>query len=131
VVLPLARRHSWDDVSAFAAGVAQKAADLAPDRYVATMSKAKRVGRIFIDHFRNGRGATSVAPYSLRARKGAPVAMPVTWDELKSSRAGSDFKLEDAAKRAQSKSDPWADYAKSAQTLSAAAWKALDLKRPK
>ena len=70
-----------------------------PDRYVATMSKAKRQGRIFIDWLRNGRGATAIASWSLRARPGAPVAMPVTWEELGRARTADKFNLRNALER--------------------------------
>lgn len=83
VCLHLRRSHDWDIVKSFARTLAHVMAEAAPDRYTATMSKEKRKGRIFIDWLRNERGQTAIAPYSLRARPGAPVAMPMTWDELK------------------------------------------------
>jgi bifunctional non-homologous end joining protein LigD len=70
-----------------------------PDRYVATMSKAKRKGRIFIDWLRNERGSTAIAPYSLRARPGAPVAVPVTWEELENLDNANGFRMGDIAAR--------------------------------
>jgi bifunctional non-homologous end joining protein LigD len=70
-----------------------------PTRYVATMSKEKRKGRIFIDWLRNGRGATSVASWSLRARAGAPASVPLTWAELSRIRTPQRFTLKDAAAR--------------------------------
>ncbi len=84
VVVPLTPHEEWPVVSAFAAALAQAMANRSPKQYVATMSKVARSGKIFVDHFRNGRGATAVLPYSPRARTGAPVALPVTWDELPS-----------------------------------------------
>lgn len=72
IAVPLARRHSWDTVKAFARSVAQRLAEAAPDRYTSTISKAGRQGKIFIDYLRNAHGATAVAPYSTRAREGAP-----------------------------------------------------------
>lgn len=68
-----------------------------PERYVATMSKAKRKGRIFIDWLRNQRGATAVLPYSVRAREGAPVAIPVSWDELGAMSHAHPYSIRDAA----------------------------------
>ncbi len=82
VVLPLTPREEWPVVSAFAKAVAEGMVVREPKRFVATMTKAARTGKIFVDHFRNGRGATAVLPYSPRARKGATVALPVGWDEL-------------------------------------------------
>lgn len=69
VVVPLTRRHGWPTVKAFAKALAERFAEDDPDRYVATMSKAKRAGRVFIDYFRNDRTATAIAPYSPRARE--------------------------------------------------------------
>ncbi len=82
VVVPLDPGHSWDQHADFARRFAQALALTEPDRYVATMSKAKRAGKIFIDWLRNQRGSTAVMPYSARARPGAPVAAPVSWDEV-------------------------------------------------
>jgi bifunctional non-homologous end joining protein LigD len=126
IVLHLTRRHDWDDVKGFAGALAEQVAGLDPNRFVATMSKARRKGRIFIDYFRNGRGATAIAPYSTRARGAAPVAVPVSWEELKTIPAASVFKLKDMAARL-AEPDPWADYGKSAVSLTKAARAKLGL----
>jgi DNA ligase D len=106
VVVPLARRAGWDAVKSFAKGLAGRLADAAPDRYTATMSKAKRKGKIFIDWLRNERGSTAIAPYSVRARAGAPVAVPVSWEELEKLDRANGFSLEEALARLE-KPDPW------------------------
>lgn len=100
VVVPIAPGPSWDQAKAFCEALADAMAEQAPDRYVATASKAKRRGVIFIDWLRNGRGATSVASWSLRARPGAGVAMPLRWDELGRTKSGADFTLRRALTRA-------------------------------
>ena len=82
VVVPLRRVAGWESVTLFARIFAMALAQEEPKRFTASMSKAKRAGRIFIDWLRNDRGATAIAPFSLRAREGAPVAVPVSWDEL-------------------------------------------------
>jgi bifunctional non-homologous end joining protein LigD len=90
VVVPLTPEAEWPAVKDFADRFARALAAAEPDRFTATMSKAKRKGRIFIDWLRNQRGATAVLPYVVRARENAPVAAPVTWDELDDiERAGS------------------------------------------
>jgi bifunctional non-homologous end joining protein LigD len=99
VVVPLRPHAGWDQVRNYCEALAGDLARAAPDRYVATMSKAKREGRIFIDWLRNGRGATSVAAWSLRARPGAPAAMLLTWDELTRIRRPDGFSIANAAKR--------------------------------
>lgn len=83
VWLPLRRTRSWETIKLFSKTFAHVMATQEPDRYTATMSKAKRKNKIFIDWLRNERGATAIAPYSLRARPGAPVAVPVDWNDLK------------------------------------------------
>ena len=88
VVVPLNASQSWDEIKSFAKGVAAKLAENEPDRFVATMSKAKRKGRIFIDWLRNERGSTAIAPYSPRAKPIASVATPVSWTELSPHRGG-------------------------------------------
>ncbi len=99
LVVPIAKRYTWDQSRDFCDRFAHAMEERAPQRYVATMSKAKREGRVFIDWLRNGRGATAVSSFSLRARPGAPVAMPVTWDEFAKVRAPDRFKLKDAMQR--------------------------------
>jgi len=108
VVVPIAPGPSWTETKAFCEAFADAMASQAPTKYVATASKAKRGGVIFIDWLRNGRGATSVASWSLRARAGAGVAMPLRWNELGRTKSGADYPLARALKRAASlRQDPW------------------------
>lgn len=99
VWLALRRTRGWDTVKLFAKTFAHAMVARDPKRYTATMSKSKRNGRIFIDWLRNERGATAIAPYSLRARPGAPVAVPVTWDELRELDGANRFTMADMAAR--------------------------------
>ena len=126
IVLNVKPKLEWDEFKQFAGDVAEQIAALDPKRFVANMSKAKRKGRIFIDYLRNGRGATAIAPYSPRARGTAPIAVPVSWDELKTIPAASVFKLKDMRARLN-EPDPWADYAKSAVSISKATRSKLGL----
>lgn len=100
VVVPLRRRADQEEVTDFARGFAAMLAGQEPERFVATMSKAKRKGRIFVDWLRNQRGATAICPFSPRARAGAPVAVPVTWDELARLPAAASFGFAEARERA-------------------------------
>jgi bifunctional non-homologous end joining protein LigD len=120
VVLPLNPACTWKQVKDFAQAVAASLAEAYPDQFVATASKAKRGGKIYIDYLRNARGATSVASYSLRARPGAPVAMPLRWDDLGRVKSGQAFHIRNVPVRlARSKSDPWKGYDKVKQSLDA------------
>ncbi len=111
VVLPIAPVHDWPTAKEFCEAFAKTLAQIAPQRYVAVASKALRERRIFIDWLRNGRGATSVASWSLRARPGAPVAMPLRWDELGRAKSGADYDLAKALRRAAGlRRDPWHDW---------------------
>lgn len=108
VVAPFERVTGWDLLKDFCESVAEAMVSHRPDRYVATMSKAKRVDRIFIDWLRNSRGATSVTSWSLRARDGAPVAMPLRWEELGRIEGPAAFDMKRAAARAtRLRGDPW------------------------
>ncbi|OJW73596.1 MAG: ATP-dependent DNA ligase [Sphingomonadales bacterium 63-6] len=82
VVVPLTPGHSWEEHKDFSRRFAEALSLTEPERFTATMSKAKRKGKIFVDWLRNQRGSTAVIPYSARAREGAPVAIPIAWDEL-------------------------------------------------
>ncbi len=104
VVVPLRRTVGWDTLKGFAQTFATVLAQAEPDRFVATMAKSRRVGRIFIDWLRNERGATAIAPFSVRARRMAPVAVPVGWDELAALREADAFGLDAARERAASPS---------------------------
>jgi bifunctional non-homologous end joining protein LigD len=118
VVAPFRRGPSWDVVKAFCKGIADAMVADAPKRYIAEASKAKREGLIFIDWLRNTRGATSVTGWSLRARAGAPVAMPLGWEEIARLKSGGAFDLAKALKRARSlKADPWGGIASLKQSL--------------
>ena len=105
-VVPLRCGHDWAVHKDFARRFAEALSVAEPDRFTATMSKAKRKGKIFIDWLRNQRGSTAVLPYSARARSGAPVAVPVAWDELHQIDNAHPFSIDDAQKlidRAQEK----------------------------
>lgn len=96
VVVPLKPDHGWDVHKDFARRFAEALAMAEPDRFTATMSKAKRKGKIFIDWLRNQRGSTAVVPYSARARSNAPVAVPIAWDELRNVETAAEFHIGDA-----------------------------------
>ncbi len=95
VIVPLAPHAEWPAVKSFADRFARALAADDPDRFVATATKAKRKGRIFIDWLRNQRGATAVLPYVVRARPGAPVAAPVAWSEFKAIDTAARWTLKD------------------------------------
>lgn len=109
VVVPLNPGCPWPQVKDFAHAFASTLAQAHPLEFIATASKSQRNGLIYVDYLRNSRGATSVASYSLRARSGAPVAMPLRWSELGKLKSGHDFDIRSAPKRlARQRSDPWA-----------------------
>lgn len=108
VVVPLNPGADWDTVKTFARGFAEAMAALHPLEFVATATKRFRRGKIYVDYLRNGRGATAVASYSLRSRPGAPVAVPLRWEELGKVKSGNAFDLRSLPKRlARLKKDPW------------------------
>ena len=88
-----------------------------PDRYVATITKAKRTGKILIDYLRNGRNNTAIVAYGARARAGAPVSMPLDWDELGPEIGPAHFTVANAPARVANTPDPWADFRKAAAPL--------------
>jgi bifunctional non-homologous end joining protein LigD len=114
VVVPTTGAN-WETTKRFAARLAAAMTADSPQRYLAKMTKSLRQGKIFIDHFRNSREATSVAAYSTRARAGAPISLPLSWEALARSTAGNQFTLLNAKKYL--KADPWAEIGKVRQKL--------------
>lgn len=111
VVAPLTPRHGWNDVKAFCEALARTMAAEEPKRFLAVATKAKRSGRIFIDYLRNGRGATAICPFSTRAKRGAPVAWPVSWAQLARLDSARPANVENVAGLlGKSRADPWASY---------------------
>jgi bifunctional non-homologous end joining protein LigD len=98
VIVPLEPGHDWETHKDFSRRFAEALSLAEPDRFTATMSKAKRKGKIFIDWLRNQRGSTAILPYSARARSGAPVAAPIDWEELGGVKDARMFSIEDAQK---------------------------------
>jgi bifunctional non-homologous end joining protein LigD len=121
VVVPLTRRHDWDEVKEFSRAVAEAMSNEEPRRFLAKASKKERAGRIFVDYLRNAEGATTVAAYSVRARRGAPVSTPLHWDELGGRLKPDTFNVSNVARRLQQavRPDPWKAFRRSAHTLTA------------
>ncbi|MGX8709378.1 MAG: DNA ligase D [bacterium] len=115
VVVPFKPVASWDVFHDFAKRIAEVMEQKWPDRYTSNIRKEKRKNKIFIDWIRNGRGATSVSPYSIRAREGAKVSMPIAWDELETV-APDGITMEDALQRIGG-NDPWKDFFQNNQVL--------------
>jgi len=121
VEVPLIRRAGWDEVKEFSKDIAHTLAREHPDRYVAIMSKARRKGRIFVDYLRNGRGATAICPYSTRARAGAPVSVPVDWNEVTADLRPDQFTIRNLPQRlSRLKRDPWEEIEKVKQSITSA-----------
>jgi bifunctional non-homologous end joining protein LigD len=117
VVLPI-KPVPWDAAKDFCQAVAASMAADAPDRFVASATKSKRNKRIFIDYLRNSREATAVAPYSTRARTGAPVSTPIEWSELGALKSSSHYTvLNLPARLKRLREDPWANIGRMKQTL--------------
>lgn len=126
VVAPLVRRRGWDEVREFARAVAERMEADSPERYVAEAAKAERTGRVFIDYLRNGYSASAVAPYSTRARAGAPVSVPLAWEELDRGVDPARLTVRTVpARLAKLATDPWADYHSDPQQITAANLRAL------
>ena len=118
MVAPLKPKAEWPAVKAFTKSIADAMASDSPDRFVSTITKSKRRGKILVDYLRNQRGATAVAPYSTRARPGAAVSMPLSWDELAPGIGPAYFTVANTPTRLASlHADPWADFRASAVPL--------------
>jgi bifunctional non-homologous end joining protein LigD len=126
LVAPLAPKLGWDVVKAFAKAIADALVSARPDRYTANPLKKTREGKIFVDYLRNQRGGSAIVNYSTRAKKGAPVACPLRWDELKGLKAATPYTVKTLPARLKAmKRDPWEGYSSTRQSITAKARKAL------
>src|SRR5690606_30427939 len=122
VVVPIVRSYDWPTVKEFARNTAKAMAVKEPSRYLIRIPKAERKGRIFIDYLRNDATATAIAPYSTRAKQGAPVAVPLDWEELAPGLDPAAFTIETVPRRLERLGqDPWASIGRMHQRLPAAA----------
>jgi bifunctional non-homologous end joining protein LigD len=125
VVVPLKQKHSWDEVKAASHFLAETLASTDPNQFISVMSKAKRKGRIFVDYLRNGRGATSIANFSTRARSSAPIAVPLAWKELTPSLTFNAWTTSNIFRRLNGRyKNPWEEIDDVKQSLPAELLKA-------
>lgn len=130
IVVPLAREFVWEYVKEFSKALSQFMARQIPDRFVAKMGPQNRIGKIFIDYLRNQRGASTVAAFSVRARPGLPVSVPISRDELLKLKSSAQWNVNNLMKRLDGlKQDPWAGY-KHRQRITVGMWKKLGVKAP-
>ena len=127
VVVPIKGGKDWDTVKGFSRAIVSHLATTLPDRIAFKSGAKNRVGKIFVDYLRNGRGATTVCAWSARARPGLGVSVPLSWDELPAMTSSSQWNVQNIHTRLATGNAPWAGYAKAARTLTAA-MKALGYK---
>jgi bifunctional non-homologous end joining protein LigD len=120
LVVPLKKQWDWDTVKSFSQAIVQHLSRTLPDRFVAKSGASNRVGRIFIDYLRNGYGATTACAWSVRARPGLGISVPVRWDELPALKSGAHWTLGMVHSRLDQGNAPWADYEASRTSLGAA-----------
>ena len=116
VVVPIKQTQTFTMVKKFAKQLAAQLVEKYPDLFTIELPKNKRKGKIFVDYLRNSYGATSVAPYSIRAHPGAPIATPLTWAELVKTEPQS-YTLTNIGRRLAAKKEPWAGFEKAAKVL--------------
>ncbi len=130
LVVPLARHVDWDTLKAFGKAISQFMASELPDRFSARMGPKNRIGKVYLDYLRNGRGASTVAAYSVRARPGLPVSVPIRREELGQLRDSKQWHIGNLHQRlAKLDEDPWAGYA-NRQRISKAMWRKLGAEAP-
>ena len=125
IVVPITPSLDWDDLKAVCKSFADSLVKAEPAKYLATVSKAARKGKILIDYLRNGRGATAACAYSTRSRPKAPVAMPIDWKELTADLKPDQFTIREVPKRVATTKDPWRDFGKHRPKLTAAVQRGL------
>jgi bifunctional non-homologous end joining protein LigD len=120
LVVPLTRKHGWDEVKDFSHAIVSHMAKMLPERFSAVSGPKNRVGRIFIDYLRNGLGATTICAYAVRTREGLPVSMPIFREEVPMLKGGNQWNIHNAHERlAEVGDEPWADLKKTRQTITA------------
>lgn len=120
VVVPVRQQHGWDTVKGFAQAVVRHMSETIPQRFVAKSGPKNRVGKVFVDYLRNGRGATTVSAWSARARAGMGVSVPLDWSELPALRGSDHWHVRNIAERLPIGNRPWNGYARSARSLTPA-----------
>ena len=129
VVVPVAATRAWDPAKAFCKAIAELLVRTFPDRFTSKMTKSTREGRIFVDYLRNAENATAIAPYSVRAKRNAPVAMPIAWDQLKQDLRNDHFNVRNVPGiLRRRRSDPWAELAQVEQELTDAMLRKVGVK---
>lgn len=130
VVTPLGRRRNhWDEVKDFSKAVVEQLAQLQPRLYTIRVARSEREGRIYLDYLRNTKGASAVAAYSCRAKAGAPVAVPLTWEELQTGVRSDSFTIAKVRERLRAlRSDPWEGFFDLKQSITAPMKRRLGLK---
>ncbi|HEX4522170.1 MAG TPA: DNA ligase D [Casimicrobiaceae bacterium] len=124
VVVPIRPTLDWTQAKGFTKAVADLLVGTFPDRFIATLSKAQRKGKIFIDYLRNAEGATAIAPYAIRARAKAPVSTPIAWSELDTDVRFDHFNVRNIPERLRAlRQDPWASIGETRQTVTRAMFK--------
>ena len=131
VDVPLKPERSWNEVKLFSKAIAKHLEKTIPDRFTSSLSKSKRVDKLFVDYLRNTEGATAVAAYSTRALANAPISTPIGWDELDADMHANHFNLGNIQRRlGQLKEDPWGEYFRVEQRITAEMGRIFDLSFP-
>ena len=130
LVVPLTRKHGWDEVKDFSHAIVSHMAKLLPERFSAVSGPKNRVGRIFIDYLRNGLGATTICAYAARTREGLPVSVPLFREEVAEIKGGNQWNISNVNERLSEVGDaPWADLKKTRQSITAEMRKRVGMKK--
>ena len=130
LIVPLTRKHGWDEVKDFSHAIVSHMAKLLPDRFSAVSGPKNRVGRIFIDYLRNGLGATTICAYAVRTREGLPVSVPIFREEVAQLKGGNQWNVHNVHERlAEIGDEPWADLKKTRQTITAEMRRRVGMKK--
>lgn len=130
LVVPLTRKHGWDEVKDFSHAIVMHMAKLLPERFSAVSGPKNRVGRIFIDYLRNGLGATTICAYAARTREGLPVSVPLFREEVGEIKGADQWNVRNVHERlAEVGDEPWADIKKTRQSITAEMRKRVGMKK--